>query len=83
MATELKEVIWDTYSPLYALHVKGRYTPREYVDGKHEPQIVEAVCETCGQRYRAECRQGQPRAHVSRFARLHLHRHPLAPIPTR
>lgn len=77
------------YSPLFAPHVKGRYSKIEFEEDKvggrtvmvRQPQMVEIVCEMCGQRYRRECRQGQPRLHVRRFAAIHLHRHPLAPIP--
>jgi len=86
----MPEVLDQEYSPLYAPHVKGRYSriafeEEEQPDGRkvmvRQPQMVEIHCEKCGQRYRRECRQGQPRQHVARFASIHLHKHPLALIP--
>lgn len=75
MATELDQ----QYSPLYAPHVKGRYSRRVLEDGVPQPQLVEATCEVCGAQYRNICRQGMPRQHISRFAGQHLHRHPMQP----
>ena len=75
-----KELTWKEYAPLYAPHVKGRYTERTYDQengNKPEPQKVEVHCENCGKRYKAECLQGQPRQHIARFANIHLHRNPM------
>lgn len=78
----MAEILDQSYSPKYAPHVKGRYSRMTVEDGVRQPQIVEILCESCGARYRNECKQGQPRQHVARFATLHLHRHPLAPVPS-
>ena len=43
-----------SYSPLYAKHVVGRYSPARLVDGKREPQRVVMRCEEIG---RASCRE--------------------------
>ena len=82
MATELT----IEYAPLYAAHVKGRYSKAE-IDpdtGQRVPQLVEATCEVCGARYKNTCRQGMPRQHISRFAGIHLHRNVFAAkrVPT-
>lgn len=69
-----------TYVPIYARHVTGKYSPRSYEDGKPLPQEVEATCGVCKAVYRARCMQGQPRAHVSRFAQIHLHRDPIRAV---
>jgi hypothetical protein len=71
MAQELTEV----YSPLWAPHVKGRYSAVELdPEGKREPQRVVARCEVCGAEYRNVCMQGMPRQHISRFAQVHSHK---------
>ena len=75
MVVELKEL----YSPLWAPHVKGRYSRLE-VDpetGEREEQRVEATCEKCGGMYRNVCRQGMPRQHILRFAQHHAHKAPM------
>ena len=69
------------YSPLYAKHVVGRYSPARLVDGKREPQRVVMRCEVCGDQREVKCLQGMPRQHVSRFAQVHPHRAPMRPIP--
>ena len=70
----------EIYSPLWAPHVKGRYSKLEVDPETHErePQRVEAVCEICEARYRNDCRQGMPRRHVLEFSKHHLHRNVIA-----
>lgn len=73
-----------TYSPAFAPHVKGRYTPREYdpVLHRHEPQTVWATCELCDEKYGpAECQSGRVRQHIDQWATNHLHRDPMVPRP--
>ena len=73
------------YSPAFAPHVLGTYTPREYdpIAAKHEPQTVRATCTKCGEVYGpAECASGRVRQHVDAWAVAgHLHRDPMIPRP--
>lgn len=77
MPSELSE----TWSPPWAPHVVGRFEPRVYDAEEHryEPQRVEIECVSCGARHRTECASGNVRQRVQVFARVHLHRDPLAP----
>ena len=73
------------YSPAFAPHVEGTYTPREYdpVLARHEPQTVRAKCTRCGEEYGpAECQSGRVRQHIDNWAvGNHLHRDPMIPRP--
>lgn len=73
------------YSPAFAPHVKGRYSPRVYDPelGEHEPQKVWAHCDACGEDYGPiECKSGRVRQHVDTWAATgHLHRDRLDPRP--
>jgi hypothetical protein len=64
------------YSPKWAPHVKGRYSPR-VLDPETklpEEQRVEARCTLCGDRYKNVCRQGMPRNYILKFASFHSHK---------
>jgi len=70
----------ERYSPPWCLHVEGSYEPR-VLDRETmipEPQRVYAVCRECKAEFRTTCASGQVRAHIAQFARVHLHRDPLA-----
>ena len=72
------------YRPRWAPHVVGRYGEREHdrETGEPEPQRVRMECERCGDTHQVECRSGQPREHVAKFAILHLHRDAMKqPLP--
>lgn len=72
------------YAPAWAgAHVAGSYTRlTRGEDGEPEEQTVRASCSACGAELGPlKCRSGMPRHHVDTFARVHLHRHPLADLP--
>jgi hypothetical protein len=78
MGTELT-VRW---SPPWAAHVEGRHSPRTLdADGLPEEQRVEATCTVCRATFRRACSSGMVRHWIEVFAKVHLHRSPLAPIP--
>jgi hypothetical protein len=71
----------EKYSPPWSPHVRGSYEPR-VIDRETmipEPQRVHAVCDECKAEFRTTCASGMVRAHIATFARVHLHRDPLAP----
>lgn len=73
------------YSPPWATHVVGEYPERE-VDpetGQAEAQLVRLRCGQCGGTHQVTCFTGAVRQHVLSFAKVHLHRDGLAPIPKR
>ena len=71
----------EEFRPLFAQHVVG-YIPREVFgeDGQIEPATVRMVCEACGDKHQIKCATGAYRQWVTKFATIHLHRDPLAPI---
>lgn len=70
----------ETWSPHWAPHVVGTWTPRVVdEDGEVEPAIVEISCAKCGGRHRVECRTGNVRGWINKFAAVHFHADPLAP----
>lgn len=80
------------WRPQFATHVRGEYETREW---EHEmlpdgsiarlpmPQTVRMHCEHCGHRWATVCSTGQVRSQIARYARLHLHRDPFAPVKER
>lgn len=76
---------WVAYSPRFAPHVKGSYSPRTVDEetGLREPQSVRATCEVCGAEYGPiECASGRVRQRVDTWAAVdHLHRDRLDPRP--
>jgi len=73
---------WVEWAPEHAPHVKGRYEQRTWDEaGLPRVQKIECECTVCGQKWQTACGTGQVRAHIVRFAHVHLHRDPLAPIP--
>ena len=66
------------YSPAWAPHVTGTYGERvPDGDGGWEEQKVHIVCSECGAKWVATCTSGNPRSHVTQFAKAHAHRDPL------
>jgi hypothetical protein len=78
VATGRELVEWR---PPWAPHVVGQIERAawDHETGMREPQRWVVVCERCRAVYRGECHSGQPRTHVARFARLHLHADPFGP----
>jgi hypothetical protein len=70
------------WRPPFASHVKGTYEPRRWdpVLAKHDPQVVDLLCEECRDTHRVVCEQGRPRERIATFARLHLHGDALAKV---
>lgn len=75
-------VAWIDWCPEWAPHVRGRYTERVWDPETklHDPQTVEVRCTFggCEATWRTTCQSGHVREHIATFARLHLHRDPLA-----
>jgi hypothetical protein len=73
----------NEYRPRWAPWVVGTFQEPEFdpTRGCYEPLRVDVRCEKCGEATRRTCDSGQPRDHVARFARLHVHRDPLGPVP--
>ena len=69
------------WSPPWALHVKGWYHERAFVDGIPEEAPVGATCEKCGESFQRKCMSGLMRNWIATFARQHLHRGPLDEMP--
>lgn len=68
----------ERYSPSFAPHVIGRYTPlRMREDGLPEEQVVTIICTKCKSYYRVHCASGNVRQHIARFANVHYHGNPL------
>ena len=76
------------WSPPWAPHVLGRYTPRERdeVTGLCEAQQVFMVCRfrnpdgtLCGQTWQTTCASGNVRSHINNFAKAHAHKDFTAP----
>ena len=65
------------FTPPWAPLVKGWYTDRDE-DGEGE---VGAECTKCLGSFKRKCTSGLMRQHISNFARSHIHRNPLDPIP--
>lgn len=70
---------WESYSPNWAPHVTGLFSPAEVDEetGEREPQIVFIACEKCEGTWRTLCHSGAVRQHVLTFAKAHLHRDPM------
>ena len=69
-------VVAHEYRPKWAPHVVGMFVER-VVDpetGEPDPQVVDLKCEVCGDTHRVECRSGQPREKVAKYALGHVHR---------
>jgi hypothetical protein len=65
---------WIAWRSPVAPHVLGEYEPRRYdEEGTPEPQRVRFRCEVCQQSGAVECKTGQVRTHIQRFAASHLH----------
>lgn len=65
------------WSPPWAKHVKGTYTPRKVTpQGElEEPAVVSAKCSVCGAEYGPrKCDTGLVRNHIANFALAHAHR---------
>ncbi len=77
------EPTWVDWTPEQALHVRGRYTAREWdaEAGLFEEQRVEATCtfEGCNAVFKRVCSSGRPRELIATFATVHLHRDAFAP----
>ena len=72
------------YRPKWASHVKGTYSERQYDEGGiPEPQLVQCWCEwpECGAYWQIHCETGATRAHIARFASVHIHKDVFAPRP--
>jgi len=65
------------WAPKWVPHAKGTWP--DPVAG--EPLDVQLRCDVCGQTHRVQCLQNNPRAHVQRWALVHLHRDPLKVDP--
>lgn len=74
---------WIEWSPPWAPHVKGKYTPRKRGDeGFCEPQTVLMVCthkdpetgKLCGANWQTKCSSGNVRSHINNFAKAHAHK---------
>ncbi len=78
----MPEPKWIEFRPEWAKHVVGEYSERTADEqGIPEEQLYRAKCTTCGESYGPlKCSSGLVRQHIARFALLHLHRDPLAPI---
>lgn len=74
---------WIEWSPAWALHVRGRYTEREWnaEAGMHEPQAVEMICGRCQAAWKTMCASGHVRQHIEKFGLVHAHRDPLLDVP--
>lgn len=74
---------WVTWTVPQIEHVTGRWTHRVYDPDTHmpEPQKVEMTCAQCGQSWQTTCASGNVRAHIQRFAVLHLHRDVFGYVP--
>ena len=73
---------WTAWRPPAAEHVVGRWSQRVFDEyGMPEPQRVEMQCEQCGVTWQTICSSGLVRAHVQRFALVHLHRAVLHHVP--
>jgi hypothetical protein len=71
----------QTYSPEWAPHVTGRYSPRKHDKGGDPvPMTVLMTCSKCGAGRRVNSATGQVRSAICRFARAHLHRDPLEKV---
>ena len=78
------EISWESWAPDYATHVRGRYHRRRWDEsGLPMPQVIECECTMCKATWTTQCTTVQVRAHIARFANVHLHRDPLAPLPRR
>ena len=78
MSSESELIEW---SPPWAPHVKGRYTPRTRGEnGMCEPQHVYMLCafkhndgRICGETWQTVCASGNVRRHINNFAKAHSH----------
>ena len=56
-------------------HIIGRYTERVFdpIDGRFEPQSIEAFCSQCQTPFKRVCESGRPREWITRFVMVHRH----------
>lgn len=70
------------YSPQWAPHVEGEFEPtKTNEEGAPEPNLVRIKCNVCGATHQVKCMSGAPRQWVLKFATVHAHRDPFAPLP--
>ena len=71
----------ESWSPHWAPHVVGTWTPRTVDEetGEVDPSIVRIVCGVCNATHRVDCKTGNVRGWINRFASVHYHADPLDP----
>lgn len=81
MAVELTPPVQE-WSPQFAPHVVLRYEQRRMgAAGVWAFQTFVVTCGKCGQKWGSLCQSGRVREQGAAFARRHLHRDALDPIP--
>lgn len=74
---KLPDTVVGTYSPPFALHVKGGWEAREADSiGQPAPQKIFAYCENCKADWQTTCTTGNVKSWIHKFALTHLHRDP-------
>ena len=76
---KLPDSVVGTYTPNFALHVRGGWEAREADSiGAPAPQKIFAVCDKCNTEWQTTCTTGNVRSWINKFALAHLHRDPFA-----
>lgn len=76
----MKSDVWETWSPEWAPFVQGQFTKRTFdEDGLPDEQRIVVSCSSCGATWQRTCTSGLVKNHINTFARLHIHRDPMAP----
>lgn len=81
LGSEEKSPVLKSWSPQWATHVSGTWEDRvvDLETGEIEPAIILLRCVKCSEARKVECKTGNVKTWINRFASVHYHSNPLDP----